>query len=276
MLKNKVLKAGIGAVISFASLLPVSAMAWETYSVSPLLKCSGAPTYVTIGQSGKIDYEFPEADGIVMEGDVVFSSSDNDVLRMEADGTWEAVGTGEVTFEYNYEASDESVKAFEETHPGVTLTFRTIAQCPWTGYVYAHEDIVYRRYNPNSGEHFFTADQKEADYLTSIGWKDEGVAWTTAGFTGMPVFRLYNKNAGDHHYTMNPGERDALVKEGWIYEGISWYSVDDSHEPVYRAFNPNAKAGAHHYTQVTDEYTIITRMGWRKEGAAWYVFEKGE
>ncbi|MDD6221329.1 MAG: leucine-rich repeat protein, partial [Lachnospiraceae bacterium] len=83
---------------------------------------------------------------------------------------------------------------------------------------------MYRLYNPNSGEHFYTSNQGERDHLVSLGWRYEGVAWN-APLTGAPIFRLYNPNAGDHHYTGSEKERDDLVKLGWKYEGVAWYTA---------------------------------------------------
>ena len=39
---------------------------------------------------------------------------------------------------------------------------------------------LYRVYNPNaiSGAHHFTANKDEYDYLVSVGWRGEGIAWT--------------------------------------------------------------------------------------------------
>lgn len=34
---------------------------------------------------------------------------------------------------------------------------------------------MYRMYNPNSGEHFYTADGNERNHLTSVGWIYEGI-----------------------------------------------------------------------------------------------------
>ncbi len=59
--------------------------------------------------------------------------------------------------------------------------------------------VMYRLYNPNSGEHFYTANQKEQKYLVSIGWKVEGKGWDAPDKSEKPVYRLYNPNAGDHH-----------------------------------------------------------------------------
>lgn len=40
-------------------------------------------------------------------------------------------------------------------------------------------NYMWRMYNPNSGEHFYTAADKEKNHLVSLGWRDEGVAWYT-------------------------------------------------------------------------------------------------
>lgn len=52
---------------------------------------------------------------------------------------------------------------------------------------------MYRLYNPNSGEHFYTASEKEKDHLNSIGWNYEGIGWTAPEKSNTPVYRLYNK-----------------------------------------------------------------------------------
>ena len=132
---------------------------------------------------------------------------------------------------------------------------------------------MWRLYNPNSGEHFYTGNAAERDHLVQVGWKSEGVGWT-APVKGDPVYRLYNPNAGDHHYTLNPAERDMLVRAGWKYEGVGWYSAAASvkgRRPLYRQYNPNARAGAHNYTLSRAENDHLVRVGWRAEGLAWYA-----
>ncbi|HFI0827892.1 TPA: G5 domain-containing protein, partial [Streptococcus suis] len=135
---------------------------------------------------------------------------------------------------------------------------------------------MYRLYNPNSGEHFYTASIGERDFLKKVGWKYEGGAWT-APTNGEDVYRLYNPNAGDHHYTTSKAEKDMLVKVGWKYEGVGWKSGGSS--KVYRLYNPNAKgAGAHHYTLSKGEYDFLVMKGWKGEGVGWYAddtFEPG-
>lgn len=126
---------------------------------------------------------------------------------------------------------------------------------------------MYRLYNPNSGEHFYTASTAERDKVRKAGWRYEGIGWQ-APKSGTPVYRLYNPNAGDHHYTPHVSEKNNLVKVGWRYEGISWYSGGS--KPLYRLYNPNAKAGAHHYTLLQSERNNLIKQGWRNEGIGWY------
>ncbi len=130
---------------------------------------------------------------------------------------------------------------------------------------------MHRLYNPNSGEHFYTANEDEKNYLVSLGWRFEGIGWTAPACSGTPVYRLYNPNAGDHHYTTDASERDHLVSVGWRYEGIGWYSDDLGTTTLHRLYNPNATgAGAHHYTTNADEASYLKSIGWRYEGTAWF------
>ena len=130
---------------------------------------------------------------------------------------------------------------------------------------------MYRLYNPNSGEHFYTANATERDTLSNLGWRYEGIAWNAPEISNTPVYRLYNPNAGDHHYTTSSAERDNLVSLGWKYEGIGWYSTGSDGKALYRLYNPNAKgAGSHHYTTSADERDYLISLGWRNEGIAWY------
>lgn len=127
-----------------------------------------------------------------------------------------------------------------------------------------------RLYNPNSGEHFYTARTNETNVLTKAGWKYEGVGWTAPRNSKTPVYRLYNPYVGDHHYTMDVTERDYLVKLGWNDEGIGWYSDDDKAVPLYRQYNPYATVGTHNYTTSKAENDALEKLGWKTEGTAWY------
>ena len=143
-----------------------------------------------------------------------------------------------------------------------------------------------RLYNPNSGEHFYTADVEEKDALVALGWQDEGYGWVAketpaeADKAKYAVYRLYNPNAGDHHYTMNENEVKTLVAYGWKSEGTGWYSTvvkgankGTNDIEVYRQYNPYANgAGSHNYTTDKAENDYLVSLGWTPEGTAWYAY----
>ncbi|MGM0112835.1 MucBP domain-containing protein [Enterococcus sp. DIV0187] len=129
---------------------------------------------------------------------------------------------------------------------------------------------MHRLYNPNSGEHFYTADTNEKNVLVNKHrWKYEGVAWT-APDVGNNVYRVYNPNSGEHHYTMGLNEKNFLVKLGWRYEGVGWKSDTYKGQALYRLYNPNAGAGAHHYTKDMNERKHLLKVGWKNENIGWY------
>ena len=132
------------------------------------------------------------------------------------------------------------------------------------------ERDMYRMYNPNSGEHFYTASVDERDFLIGEGWKYEGIGWHAPVSSSTPVFRLYNAYGGEHHYTTSAEEKASLVNVGWTDEGIGWYSDDAESVPLYREYNPNAFANNHNYTTSADEHKNLLSLGWRDEGYAWY------
>ena len=144
-------------------------------------------------------------------------------------------------------------------------TVPIVSQATGTGTV----DML-RLYNPNSGEHFYTADIVEKDDLVSKGWKYEGVGWIAPTKSNTPVYRLYNPNAGEHHYTTDSDERQKLVMAGWKDEGTGWYSDDGEAVPLYREFNPNATTGTHNYTSNLSEHNSLVSSGWTDEGIGWY------
>ena len=131
-------------------------------------------------------------------------------------------------------------------------------------------EYMYRMYNRNTGEHFYTRNIFEKDHLSRNGWQYEGIAWS-APTGGVAVYRLYNPNNGDHHYTRDKNESAILEQFGWKYEGIGWRSSKKDLTPVYRLYNPNCKgAGSHHYTPDLVERNALVKLGWTYEGVGWY------
>ena len=132
---------------------------------------------------------------------------------------------------------------------------------------------MYRLFNPNTGEHFYTGSIEERDMLDEAGWNYEGVAWNAPIYIGEPVYRVFNPISGDHHYTMSQEEVDNLVAIGWQYEGVAWNSAPANHDEAiaqFRLYNPNADIGSHHYTSSTEERETLVSLGWIFEGMGWF------
>ena len=84
---------------------------------------------------------------------------------------------------------------------------------------------VYREYNPQDGNHNWTASKKEHDYLVAHGWKDEtanGPAWYTDSKGTVDVYRVCNLSSNEHLYTTSKNEYNTLGHSGWRQEGLAW------------------------------------------------------
>ena len=129
---------------------------------------------------------------------------------------------------------------------------------------------MYRMYNPNTGEHFYTGSEVERDNLIAVGWQYEGVGFTFPLTTGKPVYRLFQPSTGEHLYTMDENEKAALMAAGWNYEGIAFNSGFENEVPQYRLHNPNAIVGAYHFTASEEEKDNLIAAGWEYQGIGWY------
>lgn len=130
---------------------------------------------------------------------------------------------------------------------------------------------VYRLYNHNTGEHFYTENTYERDSLKRVGWNDEGLGWQAAT-SGTAVYRVYNPNAsgGDHYYTMSKYEAQSLVNKGWRWDNsgkAAFYSGGSVN--LYVAYNPNAYSGSHNYTINSYEQNSLLGKGWKYGKVAW-------
>ena len=184
---------------------------------------------------------------------IKWESSNTNVVQVDTEGNVTATGVGSATVSVG---SPDGSKT---------------AQCKIT--VTGSKPVdMHRMYNPNSGEHFYTGNIAERDFLISVGWNYEGVGFKAPKTSNTPMYRLYNPNAGDHHYTYNKAERDYLINVGWNDEGIGWYADDNKEIPQYRLYNPNATgAGSHHYTDKIGERDYLISIGWKDEGIGFYT-----
>ncbi len=176
---------------------------------------------------------------------------------------------------YTVEYADADYQALEEKYPNAKVNSveptdeRVLSLGIHIEIIYLS---VYRLYNPNSGEHFYTSNVGEKNNLVSLGWNCEGIGWYAPYSGGDSIYRLYNPNAGDHHYTASRSEADNLVALGWRLEGIAFCSADESGIAIYRRYNSNAVAGAHFFTANSDEGNYLVTLGWHDEAVAFYGY----
>ena len=129
---------------------------------------------------------------------------------------------------------------------------------------------MFRLYNPNTGEHFYTGSTEERDNLITAGWQYEGVGFTFPANTGAPVHRLFQPSTGEHLYTMDEAEKDRLISEGWNYESVAFNSAYDTEAVQHRLHNPNETVGAYHFTFSEEEMQSLIAAGWKYQGIGWY------
>ena len=134
---------------------------------------------------------------------------------------------------------------------------------------------VYRLYNKNTGEHFYTTSATEKNAIARAGWTYEGVGWRAPSYSSSPVYRVYNPNVkgGDHYYTSGKYEASQLVAKGWHWDNNGkpvFYSATADKNDVFVAYNPNAQSGAHNYTTSWNEEDNLLNNGWEYPKTAWY------
>lgn len=157
-----------------------------------------------------------------------------------------------------------------------TLALATAATTPVSA---STTNDVYRLYNHNTGEHFYTTSVTERNVNVSAGWNYEGTGWVAPSSSKSPVYRVYNPNAkgGDHYYTKSKYEAQSLVDLGWRWDNNGkavFYSGGNT--PVKVAYNPNAQSGAHNYTTSNFEQNSLLNGGWKFGATAFDAIAPGK
>ncbi len=139
---------------------------------------------------------------------------------------------------------------------------------------------VFRLYNSNTGQHYWTGNIQEEGTLLNDGWTLEGIPFNsidtirqeTPPPAGMDlVYRFYIPQTYEHFWTTDLSERDSMISAGYDYEGVAWdSSTDNSLTPVYRLYAPSIRQ--HLFTSSLNEYnTLIASGGWNGEGISMYM-----
>ena len=178
--------------------------------------------------------------------------------------------------------TDEAGTVIEKQSDGsVTVTDAELGTAGQISPAVFAEGQVYRLYNPNTGEHFYTKNPEERDALSSMGWNYESEQTTktiaSSEEGAAPVYRVYNPYTGLHHYTCDKSEALWLKDMGWNYEGISMYAYEKGSgygTPTYRLYAPFPDAHGqyqHIFTVHEDERIALLMAGYNDEGIAWNV-----
>lgn len=249
-----------------------------------------------VGETGQIR-RIPTDPYHNLEYSLEFQVEDPSVLSINEKGEWKALKTGMTTVTVLPAQADQNPSFMEELTPkgwhyfsGIYLgnapapaaQLQQFQSTKFTVIVLENKVVpptlqivpMYRLYNPNNHEHFYTANKEEKDYLIQIGWGQyEGIAWyvTEGGSQDKSVYRLYNPILKDHHYTIDQNEVYSLTsKHHWKLEGIAWYSFGS--KKVYRLFHPYLTSGSHHYTLDENEVSVLRTRGWIYEENAWITY----
>jgi hypothetical protein len=137
-----------------------------------------------------------------------------------------------------------------------------------------------RLYSPATLEHLYTTDSNEYAVLGSMGWEQEGRAYTifsdagsVGGSFGIPVYRLYHPIIRQHHWTTDANEATVISADAWDYEGIAGYVLSTQEPgtvPLYRLMLSTPPL--HLWTIDSNEKNVLsTQRGWTFEGILGYV-----
>jgi Repeat of unknown function (DUF5648) len=134
---------------------------------------------------------------------------------------------------------------------------------------------LYRADHPTTGQHLYTADRSELDYLVTNGWRSSEIGYMapTPRPDHVALFRVYVQN-GDHFYTTSLEERDAVLRQGGEDEGVVGYISTSQRYGAYPLHRlVSTKTGYHFYTSNPQEAAdAVRRQGFRDEGVMGYLF----
>lgn len=106
---------------------------------------------------------------------------------------------------------------------------------------------LFRLYNPNSGEHFYTKTTSERDHLRKVGWRYEGIAWHAVGNGSQSHedYRLLGvKNYNQYALGAPSGCEGASLLQALQYKGkLSGWSLRSFLNTIPKSNNGNPNNG---------------------------------
>ena len=138
---------------------------------------------------------------------------------------------------------------------------------------------MWNLYSPILDSHVVVTSKDSYDFLISVGWQGQGVAYTALsepgqvdGVPSMPLYRLYSEIIGTHFYATQKWAYDFLVSQGWKGEGIRAHVLTRA-TPSAIALERFWHSGKRRHFWSTDpaDRTRLPAQGWEYNGVVGYV-----
>ena len=138
---------------------------------------------------------------------------------------------------------------------------------------------MWNLYSPILDSHVVVTSKDSYDFLISVGWQGQGVAYTALsepgqvdGVPSMPLYRLYSEIIGTHFYATQKWAYDFLVSQGWKGEGIRAHVLTratPSAIALERFWHPGKRR--HFWSTDPADRTRLPAQGWEYNGVVGYV-----
>ena len=213
-------------------------------SLVPMTKLSVSPELVSlvVGESVTLSASHEPVDATVTS--VVWSSSDEAVATVSADGVVSAVGAGDAT-----------ITVADPTQPSVMASATIHVNAP----VPAPKAGVWKR-----GAHGWWYRYEDGSYPSNAALVIDG---STYRFDASGYMRTgWVKDQGAWYYH----EASGAQTTGWVRSGVHWYYLDPASGVMVTGW---VQVGSTWYYLSPDSGAMAT--GWLKEGGYWYYLQPG-
>ena len=213
-------------------------------SLVPMTKLSVSPALVSlvVGESVTLSVSHEPVDATVTS--VVWSSSDEAVATVSADGVVSAVGVGDAT-----------ITVADPTQPSVMASATIHVNAP----VPAPKAGVWKR-----GAHGWWYRYEDGSYPSNAALVIDG---STYRFDAAGYMRTgWVKDQGAWYYH----EASGAQASGWVFSGARWYYLSPDSGVMVTGW---VQVGSTWYYLSPDSGAMAT--GWLKEGGYWYYLQPG-
>ena len=231
-------------------------------SLVPMTKLSVSPELVSlvVGESVTLSASHEPVDATVTS--VVWSSSDEAVATVSADGVVSAVGAGDATITVA-DPTQPSVMASATIHVSAPVPAPKAGVWKWSarGWWYRYEDGSY----PSSTALVIDGStyRFDASGYMRTGWVFEDGQWFYHSSSGAQATGWVR--SGVYWYYLDPAS--GVMVTGWVQVGSTWYYLNPSDGAMATGW---LKEGGYWYYLQPGSGAMVT--GWLKIWGTWYHF----